>query len=362
MTPPVAGAFAGGFFFMQIKGYAKRSGRIIYTSEKGVNMPEKRNVIINGYAYPNISGEVLAAWLPDITYLLDFSYGITAEGGIVDLEDGVLRQAASDAGKQTLLVLTPFNEQGQFSNELASQVLRDETARAALAANIRDTVISKGMSGVDFDFEYVYAEDRDLYTALVRETAELLRPLGLTVTVALAPKTSADQPGLLYGGHDYRGMGEAADYALLMTYEWGYTYGPPMAVAPLNKVREVIEYGLTEIEASKILMGIPNYGYDWTLPFVRGETAARKVSLDEARAIAESYGADINYDETAQSPYFYYTDENDLEHVVWFEDERSLAAKLALIQEYGLAGAAYWNIMTYYSGNSAVLNEMYYIV
>lgn len=40
--------------FMQIKRYAECSGRIIYTSEKGENMPEKRNVIINGYAYPNI--------------------------------------------------------------------------------------------------------------------------------------------------------------------------------------------------------------------------------------------------------------------------------------------------------------------
>ena len=86
------------------------------------------------------------------------------------------------------------------------------------------------------------------------------------------------------------------------------------------------------------------------------------MSLDEARSISESYGAEIIFDETAQSPYFYYTDENDREHVVWFEDERSLAAKLSLIQEYGLAGAAYWNIMTYYEGNSTVLNEMYSIV
>ena len=147
-----------------------------------------------------------------------------------------------------------------------------------------------------------------------------------------------------------------------MTYEWGYTYGPPKAVAPHNKVREVLEYGLTEIDAYKILMGIPNYGYDWTLPFVKGETAARKVSLDEARSISESYGSEIIFDETAQSPYFYYTDENDREHVVWFEDERSLTAKLSLLQEYGLAGDPYWNIMTYYEGNSTVLNEMYSIV
>ena len=325
-------------------------------------MAEKRSVIINGYAYPNISGDTLVKWMPELTYLLNFSYGITADGGLTDLNDQNLREAAESAGVGTLIVLTPLNEQGQFSNQLASEVLRNEDARAALAENIRDAVIDKNMGGVDFDFEYVYAEDSQLYVDLVRQTVELLHPEKKTVTVALAPKTSASQPGLLYGGHDYRGMGETADYVLLMTYEWGYTYGPPMAVAPLNKVREVIEYGLTEIQASKILMGIPNYGYDWTLPFVRGETAARKISLDEAQAAAESYGAEIKFDEVAKSPYFYYTDEDDLEHVVWFEDERSLSAKLALIEEYGLAGAAYWNIMTYYAGNTEVLQDMYSVV
>ena len=55
---------------------------------------------------------------------------------------------------------------------------------------------------------------------------ESLSPLGLPVFVALVPKTSADQRGDLYEGHDYRLLGEAADFVFLMTYEWGYTYQP----------------------------------------------------------------------------------------------------------------------------------------
>ena len=78
--------------------------------------------------------------------------------------------------------------------------------------------------GVDFDFEYVFAENRDQYTDLVRRTRIKLNEEGYLVTVTLAPKTSADQKGLLYQGHDYRGMGQAANFVLLMTYEWGYTY------------------------------------------------------------------------------------------------------------------------------------------
>ncbi len=146
-----------------------------------------------------------------------------------------------------------------------------------------------------------------------------------------------------------------------MTYEWGYTYSEPRAVAPLDQVRRVIEYGLTEIPADQILMGIPNYGYDWKLPYVKGESRAEKISSDEALARAERYGAEIQFDETAQSPYFYYDDESGTSHAVWFEDARSLRAKLGLISEYGLAGASYWNIMDYYAAGADVLREMYQV-
>ena len=75
---------------------------------------------------------------------------------------------------------------------------------------------------------------------------------GIWVSVALAPKTSSDQKGLLYEGKDYGGLGAAANSVLLMTYEWGYTYSSPMAVAPINKVRQVIEYALSQIPVAKI--------------------------------------------------------------------------------------------------------------
>ena len=76
------------------------------------------------------------------------------------------------------------------------------------------------------DFEYVLAEDRDRYVEFVRRLRTVMHVFGIRVTVALAPKTSGEQRGLLYEGMDYRGLGEAADSVLLMTYEWGYTYEP----------------------------------------------------------------------------------------------------------------------------------------
>ena len=79
-----------------------------------------------------------------------------------------------------------------------------------------------------------------------------------------------------------------------------------MAVAPIPSVRRVLEYAVTEIPPEKISMGIPNYGYDWPLPFVRGETAARSIGNQEAVAIASANNAVIQYDETSQTPFFEY--------------------------------------------------------
>ena len=69
------------------------------------------------------------------------------------------------------------------------------------------------------------------------------------------------------------------------SYEWGYTYGPPMAVAPVGAVRRVVEFALTQMDAAKILLGFPNYAYDWTLPFVKGN-AAQAISNNRAIELA----------------------------------------------------------------------------
>lgn len=131
-----------------------------------------------------------------------------------------------------------------------------------------------------------------------------------------------------------------------------------MAVAPLNKVREVVEYALTKIPAEKINLGIPNYGYDWTLPYVRGTSKARTIGNIEAVQLAISQGVPIQFDEVAQSPFFTYV-QNGLTHEVWFEDVRSIYGKFGLVREYGLRGMSYWQIMRLFRANWLLLEEFF---
>jgi spore germination protein len=187
-----------------------------------------------------------------------------------------------------------------------------------------------------------------------------MNPLGYDVTVALAPKTSDDQGGRLTGGHDYALIGSVANAVLLMTYEWGYTYGPPRPVAPLDKVAEVVRYAVSRISPDKIYMGIPLYGYDWTLPYKEG-TKAQSISSFEAVEIAAKNNAAIEFDRQAMSPFFTYVDSNGSEHIVWFEDARSIEAKLALANRYRLKGTGYWSAGRHFPQNWLVLNALYQI-
>lgn len=316
---------------------------------------------VNGYAYPFIDRSLLQSTLPFLTYLTPFTYGITEEGNLVDLNDEELIAAAVSSGVAPLMHLSTLTEEGGFSNELASLVLNNAEIQNRLIENIVATIQQKGYRGLDVDFEFVFARDAGPYAAFIRNLTQTLNPLGYPVIVALAPKTSATQRGLLYEGHDYAALGAAANQVLLMTYEWGYTYSPPMAVAPLPNVRSVVEYALTEIPPEKIWLGIPNYGYDWPLPFVQGQTRATSISNRYAVQLALRYNAEIQFDERAQTPWFQYRDENGVQHEVWFEDARSIRAKLALIPEYGLWGAGYWNLMRPFPKNWIVLASLYNI-
>ena len=316
-------------------------------------------ITTNSYAYPYIAPSLLDAELPYMSCLTPFSYGITAMGTLLPLEDGRLLTAADQLGSLPLMHLSSMTEEGYFSNQRSSLVLTDPAIQQNFLDSVMETIRQKGYRGVDVDFEFLFPEERQAYVAFITALRRELAPMGYPVLAALAPKTHADQPGILYEGHDYAGLGAAADFVLLMTYEWGYAAGEPMAVAPIPQVRQVLDYAVTEIPAEKILLGIPNYGYDWPLPFRRGETMGRSLSNQEAVALAVRYGAEIEYDATAQSPFFFYTAGDGHPHVVWAEDGRSTAAKLRLVAEYGCHGAGYWNLMRPFAQGWTVLDGLY---
>ena len=320
----------------------------------GFKMDNKKSIIVNGYAYPFIEKETLNKTLPYLTFLSIFSYHVSPDGSLNIIDDNPLIEMAETEDVGPIMVVTNMDESG-FDTELIHTILNDEESVENLINNILELASLKNYYGVNIDFEYINPNDKDLYNNFIEKISMILHLNNFILITSLAPKTSRGQQGTLYEAHDYNFHGKYADYVVLMTYEWGYSYGPPMAVAPLNQVEKVLDYAVTEIPSEKILMGIPNYGYDWSLPYVKGNKAA-SLGNEEAISLANAKDATIEFDKTAKTPYFYYDDDS---HVVWFEDARSIYAKLGLVNKYNLGGVSYWNINRWFTQNYIVLSSMY---
>lgn len=321
------------------------------------SVPPVGTKLINGYAYPNIDRGALNAVLPYLSTVSPFSYGVRADGSLIPINDTDLITISESAGVMPILVVTTLTEDGYFDSQRASDILQSDELSQTLIDNILQKLQSRDYFGVDMDFEYIPTENRQNYVDFIKKLRDTVSPYGYRTLVSLAPKTSSVQRGLLYEAHDYAGLGESADYVLIMTYEWGYTYGPPMAIAPIDKVREVVEYAVSEIPPQKILLGIPNYAYDWTRPYVAG-SKAQSMSNTEAVNRARRVGAEILFDSQAQTPYYtYYLDGND--HIVWFEDARSVMARMELIKEFDLAGMSVWNVMSFYKPLWTTVNSYF---
>ncbi|KAB2337063.1 LysM peptidoglycan-binding domain-containing protein [Cytobacillus depressus] len=309
-----------------------------------LRIPERKRPIIEVNAYTTKTNEESRQEVLTLgkyfTYLSPFTYAIKEDGTITAMNEEALISAAWSRRVAPLLCLTNFSG-NKFNSDLAATILRNPELQETLITNILRTIKTKGYTGLNMDFEYVHPEDRENYNAFLRRVVARLRPEGLSVSTALAPKISADQKGLLYEAHDYKAHGEILDFVVLMTYEWGWAGGKPWAISPINEVKRVLDYAVTAIPPSKILMGYPLYGRDWKIPWVQG-TFAKTVSPKQAIRLAAKYGSAIQYDQTYQSPFFRYTDENGQQHEVWFEDARSAQAKFDTVKKYGLRGVSYW--------------------
>ena len=134
--------------------------------------------------------------------------------------------AALRQGVRPVLTLTPLGSDGHFNNNLVTALVQSRDMQEKLLWELGSVMNRMGYGGLDIDFEYVQAIDREAFAGFVDFAAQVMNLFGYPVSVALAPKTSRDQPGLLYEGMDYRLLGEAANRVMLMTYEWGYTYEP----------------------------------------------------------------------------------------------------------------------------------------
>lgn len=329
---------------------------ISYSEEKRGSMST------NGYAFPFINKDILRKTLPFLTYLTIYEYMVTHEGELIDIDDEELIQMAKAYGVAPLMLIAGLIDDGTDGTKMGFSVLTNRETQEHFIDNVLKVLETKGYYGLNIFIQFFNLEHQTKVEEFIQNLSSRLNKEGYQVIITLTPNTVIDGS---YRSIDYTALGEAANGVLLLSYEWGYSFGPPAAATSVPLVREYLDFGVTQIPPEKIYIGIPVIAYNWELPFVPGVSSGNALSIDAAILLASETNSIIQFDEIAQAPYFFYdigTADMKTTYIIWFKDARSIDVLTSLVPEYGIAGIAIWNIMNFFAQLWLIINTQYEIV
>ncbi len=277
-----------------------------------------------------------------VTEVSPWMYGLAADGQIdTQYPAGQAAAVARDierlraAGLRVVPSIANITD-GKWAYQPVHRILHSPALMARQVAAIVALVQRHDYAGVDIDYENLRAADRLAFSTFVRHLAGALHAHGKVLSVAVFAKTSNAGTDPRNLAQDYAAIGRVADQVRLMGYDYHWATSPPGPIAPIGWLKAVLRYAKTQIPASKIILGIPLYGYDWS----GGHGTA--ITWLQALRLSRQYHVPPRYDVTAQAPWLRYTDRAGNQHTVWFENEASSRAKFDLAQGAGVAGVYLW--------------------
>lgn len=285
-----------------------------------------------------------------LTSVIPWSWSIDSYGGLNgDFDYQTYSDVLLYAGNQqleTYALIHNFYNDG-FDSRIVSTFLNNPYAQERAINQIHSTLVDWGMTGINLDLENVPAEDRDLLNKFVAKLSEKLKEDNLKITMAVPAKT-ADDPTGYFGAYDYKTLGKYVDKLVIMAYDQHYRGGPPGPIASVEWVESVIKFAVNQVPANKIVLGIPNYGYDWPVSGV-----AKGLTYSQTMELAAKEGVSLRWDSTHKVPYFNYGNGRQ----VWFENRYSIKYKLDLVNQYNLGGIALWRLGQEDNGIWQVIDE-----
>lgn len=325
----------------QVQGNAITAGQML-------TLPaiERTNIVALGFLelmQPHTDQMNVYSEAPHYTYLALFGYGMTATGSVAPANDQPALQAMAQTKASPVATLSNWTGTG-FSPDAVHTVLSSAPLRQQYIAEALDIIQARQYRAVVIDFESLHAEDREPFVQFLAELSVKLKPLNVALIVCVMPITGHlyyEKP--IIQAYDYAGIAQYATYIMLMSYNWSWPGGPPGPVAALPLVEDNIVYALQQMSNQQVLLGLIRYGYEWAIPYQPGEvTGTWDVQAVVEKAMREQIP--IQFDEQSATPSLTYWDNLGKQHVVWFEDARSLQYKLQLVEKYQLSGIAAWEL------------------
>ncbi|MFW5982122.1 MAG: glycosyl hydrolase family 18 protein [Halanaerobiaceae bacterium] len=301
--------------------------------EYSSNENKRREVLgfhVNWLSHDANSFEALKKHNQSIDMVAPFWYTVMPDGEIQSRYGGYQHEVVSFAKDNDIKVIPLINNSQQNN-----MMLVDAESREKAVNNIVNLVERYEFDGINIDFEFIPPWTRNGYTAFIEKLSAKLRDMDKLLTVSVFPKIQV--PSDLHEAYDYAALAPLIDRMVIMTYDHHWSTGPAGPIAPIDWVEKNIQYALEYIPADKLILGIANYGYEWS------SQNSQDLSQKRAKQIAQDKNIKIQWHDEYQSPYFNYND-NGTEYEVWFENSNSAAFKFDLVNKYNLRGIGIWRL------------------
>ena len=251
-------------------------------------------------------------------------------GNITSLASSAYVDAAHQAGLEVWGLVDNFTNQ---VDTLA--VLSNTQSRANMISQLITEAQNSGLDGINVDFEQITEEMSDHYIQFIRELSVECRKNQIVLSV------DNYVPGFT-SHYNREEQGIVADYVIIMGYDEHFAGSEEAgSVASIDFVREGITETLKEVPKEKVINGLPFFTRLW-IESSSGLTS-QAIGMQEAETAVANAGVTASWDEETQQNYAEWTADGNT-YKIWLEDEQSLEAKLKVMQEYDLAGAAAWKL------------------
>jgi spore germination protein YaaH len=215
--------------------------------------------------------------------------------------------------------------------------LYDGAMRAKHIQMLIDYAVKDGVQGIQIDYENFLAKDKDAFSGFMAELDKACKEHGFMCGVALPAKYDAEGTWDDPQSRDYKAIGRVTDQFVPMTYDYHWSTGTAGCVTSPEWAERVVKYSVTTLDADKMEVGYPTYGYDWvgkageTITYKDFMNRAEKYHATPVRDTAESQELSITY-----------TDEKGKEHEAWMPDSVSLQYQCDIVKKYHLYGIGIW--------------------
>lgn len=225
------------------------------------------------------------------------------------------------------------------NKRIASEVLNDYKLREKVINNIVNLVLTYNLDGINIDFENMSMDDKDMFSRFIIELAPRLKEYGKVLSVDVTAPDGSENWSMCYNRNK---IGEIADYIIFMAYDQngisspkeGTTAGADWVEVNIKKFIGTQE----DVPAEKLILGMPFYTRLWKEE--NGKITSNVVSMKYIDSKIPS-NVERKWNEDLKQYYVEY-EQNGTTYKMWLEEEESIKAKFALMKEYNLAGAAYW--------------------